>query len=499
MAVKASLRRIGPALPLVMALGLLTALAPAVSAAVPLRLVSQDIYTNTSSFHKTEVEPDTYSFGSTIVATFQVGRFSDGGASNNGWATSTNGGTTWRHGYLPGTTGFATPPGPWDRFTDPSVAYDAEHDVWMINSLAMDDNFGPEGDAIVVNRSTDGGLTWGQPVVVDDTQGGEFFDKNWITCDNWPGSPHFGNCYTQWDDFGFGNQLEMARSTDGGLTWQPSQTPGSTVIGGVPVVQPNGNVVVPIDDGFASTVESFVSTNGGVSYTGPSIIASISSHDVAGNLRSLTLPSAAVDEAGRVYVVWQDCRFRAGCSANDIVMSTSTNGTNWSAPVRIPIDPTNSGIDHFIPGIDVEAGTSGNSAHLGLTYYYYENTNCSESTCRLHVGYVSSPDGGASWTAATDVAGPFRLTWFALTTQGYMVGDYISTSFAPNSRAYPVVAVGARGPCDLGQVTSCRNPMAAPRSGLSAPAGTALIRAGLDRPVPGHRSDHPTNVLVSLN
>jgi hypothetical protein len=490
-------RRIGHALPLFTALGLLVATAPPASAAVPIRVVSQDVYTNTTSYHRTEVEADTYAFGSTIVAAFQVGRFFDGGASNNGWATSTNNGATWTNGYLPGTTTFSTPPGPWDRFTDPSVAYDAEHDVWMINSLAMDDDFGSTGDAIVVNRSTDGGLTFGEPVIVEDTTGSEYFDKNWITCDNWAASPFYGNCYVQWDDFGFGNQLEMEYSTDGGLTWLTSTTPGSSVIGGVPVVQPNGTVVVPIDNGFAGSVLSFVSTNGGVSYTGPTTISSISSHDPAGNLRSIPLPSADVDQAGEVYVVWQDCRFRSGCSANDIVLSTSTNGTSWSAPVRIPIDPTNSGIDHFIPGIAVEPGTSGNTAHLGLTYHYFENTSCSDTTCRLHVGYISSTDGGATWTAPTDVSGPFRLTWFAFTTSGYMVGDYVSTSFG-GSLAYPVFAVAKAGACDLGQITSCRNPMAAPRNGLGTVSGP-LTPAGLDRPIRGHHSDHPTDVLLTAN
>src|SRR5258705_11952487 len=42
--------------------------------------------------HHTEVEPDSFSNGSTIVATFQVGRIYDGGASATGFATSTNNG-----------------------------------------------------------------------------------------------------------------------------------------------------------------------------------------------------------------------------------------------------------------------------------------------------------------------------------------------------------------------------------------------------------------------
>src|SRR2546430_10204481 len=101
--------------------------------------LSSDPYTNPDSNHKTQVEPDTFAFGNTIVAAFQSGRFFDGGASNIGWATSTNAGETWTHGFLPGTTIFATPPGPSKnhRVSDPSVAYDARHKVWIISYLAF--------------------------------------------------------------------------------------------------------------------------------------------------------------------------------------------------------------------------------------------------------------------------------------------------------------------------------------------------------------------------
>lgn len=54
--------------------------------------------------HHAEVEPDTFSAGSTIVATFQVGRIFDGGACAIGFATSTNNGSSWTNGLLPGIT-----------------------------------------------------------------------------------------------------------------------------------------------------------------------------------------------------------------------------------------------------------------------------------------------------------------------------------------------------------------------------------------------------------
>ena len=80
-----------------------------------------DPFTNSTSQHKTEVEPDTFAFGNTIVAAAQSGRFNDGGASDIGYATSTDNGATWTQGTLPGITnndggtgssGSATPASP---------------------------------------------------------------------------------------------------------------------------------------------------------------------------------------------------------------------------------------------------------------------------------------------------------------------------------------------------------------------------------------------------
>jgi hypothetical protein len=382
--------------------------------------ISKDPYTNASSAHRTQVEPDSYAWGSTIVAAFQTGRFFDGGASNIGWATSPDGGRSWRRGFLPGTTVYAG--GPYARVSDPSVAYDARHGVWLISMLAT-----PSGVAVLTSRSTDGGMTWGNPIVVSSVPPGFRYDKNWIACDNYPSSPYYGNCYTQWDDNGLGNRMLMSTSTDGGLTWGPALAPAGTPsgLGGQPVALPNGTVVVPFSGNFGS-VRAFRSTNGGGSWGDVVTVSSQTTHNVAGGLRDPSLPSAEVDQSGRVYVVWHDCRFRAGCASNDIVMSTSTDGFSWTSVVRIPIDPVTSTVDHFIPGIGVEP--TGNPPRLALTYYYYPVSNC--SACELTPGFVSSLDGGATWSAPTQLGAPMQLSWIASTNQGRMVGDYVSTSFS---------------------------------------------------------------------
>ena len=113
----------------------------------------------------------------------------------------------------------------------------------------------------------------------------------------------------------------------------------------------------------------------------------------------------------------------------------------WSDVARIPIDPVTSTVDHFIPGLAVDPTTSGSTAHLALTYYFYPNAACG-GACSLDAGFISSPDGGAHWGPATQLAGPLALSEIAMTSQGPMVGDDSSTEFS-SARAQTLLASGA--------------------------------------------------------
>jgi hypothetical protein len=94
----------------------------------------------------------------------------------------------------------------------------------------------------------------------------------------------------------------------------------------------------------------------------------------------------------------------------------------------------------------VDPASSGAGGRLGLAYYYYPDTNCT-TDCQLHAGYVFSVDAGATWSEPLPLAGPMSLDWIASTTQGPMVGDYISTSFLNGSpRAIIAVATPPVGP-----------------------------------------------------
>ena len=412
------------------------------SANVALTQVSADPFTNSSSQHATELEPDTFAWGSTVVAAFQVGRFFNGGASDIGFVRSGDGGATWdAPGFLPGmtfTAGAAS--SPFERVSDPSVAYDSAHGAWLISSIPLTPT--TSVPTVFVNRSTDDGRTWSNPISIPPPVSHRVdLDKNWTACDNHAASPFFGHCYTELDNFGDGDRELMSTSTDGGLTWgTPIETAGHDKgLGGQPVVQPSGRVVVPFES-LKGTISSFSSNDGGASWTKAVMVSRIRFHGVAGNLRTSPLPSAEIAADGTVYVAWEDCRFRKGCTSNDIVFSTSTDGVSWTDAARVPIDDVTSSADHFIPGLAVDPATSGAGTHLALTYYFYPDATCAGG-CQLDVGYISSPDGGAHWGAPTQLAGSMTLDQIAQTSQGPMVGDYISTSFS-GGLATTVFAVG---------------------------------------------------------
>jgi len=134
--------------------------------------------------------------------------------------------------------------------------------------------------------------------------------------------------------------------------------------------------------------------------------------------------------------------------------------------VRIPIDAVTSTVDHFVPGIAVDKSTSGSSARIGVTYYYYPTAACSSTTCQLTVGFISSANGGTSWSAPVQIAGPMTLSWLPNTSQGRMFGDYISTSILPGGNAFPVIPIASAPSGGLFHV-----PMFVPTGGMAIVGG----------------------------
>jgi len=403
--------------------------------------ISSDTTSTPGAQHATEVEPDAFASGSTVVATFQVGRFFAGSAGAIGFATSTNAGVTWRSGLLPAVTQATSPPGPAAAGSDPVVAYDGLHRRWLVVTLANSS----DQTALLVSGSTDG-LSWDPPSTAisypRSRVSGTSLDKEWLTCDNGQASPFQGRCYLAYTDLAHdpdpqhqGSHIAVQSSSDAGLTWSPPvllDVNANVVSPGVqPVVRPNGElVVVFLEDGVVEAVHSL---DGGTTFSERERVSRLAFHrgpfQPEFALRSFSLPSATVDAAGAVYVAWADCRFRSGCTSDDIVISRSPAPGRWSAPRRVPLGPLRSSTQFALPDLAVHPRTHGARAQLALTYYTLSSSEC-ETTCRLDVFLVTSKSAGRRWTKPHRLNPVrMRLEWLPETTSGRMVGDYMATVF----------------------------------------------------------------------
>ncbi len=298
--------------------------------------IGGDKYRNTTSQHATNVEPDSFAWGNTIVSAYQVGRFNNGGGSNVGFATSTDGGQTWRKGGLPGTTVHATP-GPWARVSDPVVAYDPEHDVWMIGTLGI--NASAIGAAVLTSRSTDGGLTW-QPPVTRVGGAGNLLRQELARLRHVGAEPALRQLLR-----GVGRQRPRQPDADEHLDGRRADV-GAEDSPSECSVRARRSAGGPAERHSRRAVHRELRRDLRVPLAGrwrdldvTSTVASQSTANVAGSLRDPPLPSAEVDSVGKVWVAWHDCPFRPGCAMNDIVYSTSTDGVDVDAEDACPDRP----------------------------------------------------------------------------------------------------------------------------------------------------------------
>jgi hypothetical protein len=375
------------------------------------RRLSRDPYRDPDGQHETEVEPDSFTVGRTTVATFQVGRRFDGGATNIGFAVSSDDGRTWRNGLLPGLTVASSPGGSNDRASDPAVGYDAVHGVWLITTLALEGQI----TRLTISRSTDG-ATWSNPIVAAEaaSAGGITFDKEWIACDNGGASPFKGRCYLAYSDVLHGDVVASKFSVDGGVSWstpvQVSQTDG---VGVIPVVRPSGELVL-VYLAQETRVDSAVSADGGATFSAPILVSSVAVHPERG-LRFFPLPSADVDSGGGVWATWHDCRFSAGCAANSVVVATSADGRTWNAPIAVT-----SGRDAVLPTVAINPG----NGRAAIAYYTVRSAG-------IDAELIESQPGGSGWEPPRRLsAETMQVGWLPDTVSGRMLADYISLHYA---------------------------------------------------------------------
>jgi hypothetical protein len=132
-----------------------------------------------------------------VVGVYQQDRWNDGAAKAQGTAVSTDGGASWTsHAFVPFSECAGGNPD-YDRATDPWVTFDPNGNAYQI-SLSASANL--QISAVQVSKSTDGGLTWGNPKeLIRDESGLNFNDKESITAD----PTRSGYVYAVWDRISF--------------------------------------------------------------------------------------------------------------------------------------------------------------------------------------------------------------------------------------------------------------------------------------------------------
>jgi hypothetical protein len=218
-----------------------------------------------------------------LVAAWQQDRWSGGAARGVRAAASFDGGRTWTASsatFSRCTGGTPANGGDYERASDPWVAIGPDGTAYQIAiAVSGQAQTGNGPGAVRVARSGDGGLTWETPVTLISDAGPAFNDKEAIAAD--PTDARYA--YAIWDRLeGRTGPTLFARTTDGGRTWEPARTifdPGDQrqTLNNQVVVLPDGTLVASFTLFVpAGTVLMVIrSTDKGVTWSAPTQVSTI--------------------------------------------------------------------------------------------------------------------------------------------------------------------------------------------------------------------------------
>src|SRR4051812_4761285 len=399
----------------------------------------------------------------------------------SGWAyTTLDGGRTWRNIQLPhltfqtGATGALSD---MDSAGDPAVAFGPHNTVYYANLVFSRLN---DASGVVVSKSTDGGLTWGEPSIVHidgvDSSGNPtdtpiFNDKEWITVD-----PRTGTVYVTWTSFEpDGSPIQVSRSDDGGKTWSAPavvnpasafKTGGVTPFssGSNPQVNRRGDLFIAYESAVCQTLNCdqptdhdavivAVSHDHGRTFTNVEVAldfdfpnnADVGRETLTGeNFRINSFPQMTIDPfTGLLVVTWADDRNgqydpKTGASIKtngDSFVSASFDGVHWSRTVDIGTND-----DEVYPAVAANAG------RVGVTFYtrHYDPKGIG-----LDYAYVEAPEWnlgalahGKVHRVTTQTADPqIQFVGTGAVTgkvlQGLFIGDYTAVAMGFDGVLHP--------------------------------------------------------------
>lgn len=381
-----------------------------------------------------------------------VGMWMQDGVRGHVAGLSFNGGNTWQSVVIPGVS--ICTGGTAERISDPWLAFTPNGDLFA-TTLTFTPADG--SSAIVVNKSSDGGLTWSNPTVIIEDEGVFFNDKESITAD--PEDPNL--VYVTWTRLGNQGTTWFSRTTDGGQTWEPARkifdSKGWDVEGGHQIlVLPDGTLVNIFQryqwkngaggvGHYETDLALIRSPDKGETWEGPIKVSDVfgvtdtrrqayaRDPDTGERIRAVSLPDVAVDpNSGTLYTVWEDARFSDFQHPSIALALSKDGGMTWSDPIQVNQTPTDlpSGSQQALHA-SVHVNAEGT---VGVTYYDFR-FNTPEVGVPTDYWFVHAD----AWADASDPANwhdELRLTNKSFNLEdsiyvsapgvqnGYMIGDY---------------------------------------------------------------------------
>ena len=321
-------------------------------------------------------------------------------------ASSTfDGGQNW-HEVIPPVT-------PYQFTGDPALAFDSNSKLYYSN---IADHEGPGGNftgpSVVVASSSDGGVTWTNPVTVARGQtavthsvgfGPNIFnDKEYIAADASPSSPFRNRVYVSWTRF--------------------------------------AQFFTPTAGFFASPINVAYSDDG-VNWSAPKAISGFSPFCNAAlfgapnecDLNQDSYPAVASN--GKVYVSFEN--FNTFGLNQILMVSSSDGGQTWSTPSQAG----------FIYDLNFPSNVDGRDTLTGcqLRYSVKANTAVDPSDPTGNTVYVAFADNRNGLVTATNTD-----VFLAKTTNGGNTWSVVNVDLSANDQFYPWVAVAGNGTVSVG-------------------------------------------------